>query len=471
MFLKSPADIVIFGGAAGVGKTWGLLLDPLRHVKNSGFTCVTFRQTSPQVRNPGGLLDKSLEIYPILGAELKETKLEWTFPSGALHKFSYLQYETDVLQWQGTEVAQINFDELTHFKERMFFYMLSRNRSLCGVKPCVRATVNPDADSWVAKLIAWWINQDTGLPIPQRSGVVRYFLRINEVIEWADTKDQLFERYREYIERAIKDSGGHLKPDDMIKSLTFIPGSVYDNKKLIATNPQYLANLLALPLVERERLLGGNWKIRATAGKIFNRDWFKVIGAHNLPTTGDNLDVVFWDFAATEKELAKDDPDYTAGVHLRFIHDRVGDTKTWVILDVVAIQANPAEVEKVFKEKSAQWREAARSAGARFKLRWEEEPGSASKRESARLIRVMAGYDARGLRPQGDKFERAKALAIQAEHGNVRLLKGDWNDAFVSHMHNQPETGHDDIMDGASGAFNSSINNPAQTKHGKSIYN
>ncbi|WP_325053334.1 terminase large subunit domain-containing protein [Sinorhizobium meliloti] len=67
----------------------------------------------------------------------------------------------------------ICFDELTHFSASSSRYMVSRNRSMSGVGPYTRATCNPDADSWVAELISWWIDQDTGLPIPERAGVLR----------------------------------------------------------------------------------------------------------------------------------------------------------------------------------------------------------------------------------------------------------------------------------------------------------
>ncbi|MEN6482955.1 MAG: phage terminase large subunit [Anaerolineaceae bacterium] len=86
-------------------------------------------------------------------------------------------------------------------------------------------------------------------------------------------------------------------------------------------------------------------------------------------------------------------------------------------------------------------------------MRWEQEPGSAGKRESYRMTKRLAGIDARGVTSQKDKLVRAKPLAAQAEAGNVYLLEGTWNELFLMHMHGQPELPHDDIMDAASGAF------------------
>lgn len=427
-WLRSPADIAIYGGAAGGGKTWALLAEPLRHVANPAFTTVIFRRTSPQIRNPGGLWDESQQLYRLLGATPREQYLDWTFPTGATIQFAHLQYDSNVYDWQGAQIALIGFDELTHFSERQFFYLLSRNRSTCGVRPYVRATTNPDADSWVASFISWWIDQETGLAIAERAGVLRWFVRVGDVLHWADSADELRQQF----------------PKIEPKSATFVPASVYDNQVLLAKDPGYLANLMAQSLVERERLLNGNWKIKPAAGKVFNRSWFGIVEA--LPAGCEFCR--FWDFAATEKQLAGDDPDYTAGILVAKAPDG-----TFYIVDCIAVQVGPAEVDKLFLATSRQ--DASRYAPiGRYRVRWEIEPGSAGKRESVRLVKLLAGLDAKGVHPQGDKITRARGLAAQSEAGNVKLLRGAWNEGWLHHMHHQPDHPHDDIMDGSSGGFN-----------------
>jgi hypothetical protein len=138
--------------------------------------------------------------------------------------------------------------------------MLSRNRSLCGVKPYIRATTNPDVDSWVAEFIGWWIDQTTGFPIPERGGKLRWFIRINDKLIWADKPEELVEAYGDKV---------------MPKSVTFIPASIHDNQKLLLADPGYLANLMALDVVQRERLLDGNWKARKQINGMFKREWLK----------------------------------------------------------------------------------------------------------------------------------------------------------------------------------------------------
>jgi predicted phage terminase large subunit-like protein len=428
MFLSTSADIAIYGGAAGGGKTWALLLEPLRHIQNPGFHCVGFRRTSPQIRNPGGLWDESSKLYPLIGATPHQARLEWHFPSGARVKFAHLQHEANKHDWQGSQMALILFDELPHFSESQFFYMLTRNRSTCGIQPYMRATCNPDADSWVARLIAWWIDQDTGYAIASRSGIIRWFVRVGGELKWADLKQELKAKY----------------PEQDPKSLTFISASVYDNKILLKADPSYIGNLMAQPLVERERLLGGNWKIRPSAGKIFNRSWFEIV--KDVPAGG--VECRYWDFASTSRELAKNDPDFTAGVKMR----EVGGI--YYVMHSIEELYGPAVIDRTVKNTADQDKALALRQGAYHRVRWEIEPGSAARRDALHMIQLLKGHDAKGIQSRLDKYLRAKPLATASEVGNVKLLAGPWNEAWLQHMHNQPEWGHDDVMDASSGAHN-----------------
>lgn len=270
--LSSPADIVIGGAAAGVGKTFALLLEYLRHINNKQWGGVIFRRTSPQIRNEGGLWDTSMTIYPGAGGEPKESSLEWQFKSGCKLKFSHLEYEKNMYDWQGSQIPFIGFDELPHFSEKMFFYLMSRNRSNCGIKPYIRATCNPDPESWVAKLVEWWIDQDTGYPIPERNGVLRYFIKNGDDYIWGDSYEEVIEKAWFFLEELVSSSG--IAAKEFVKSITFISGSIYENKELLGVNPSYLANLLSQDQQTQNQLLRGNWKVIISDQDIYNYNSF-----------------------------------------------------------------------------------------------------------------------------------------------------------------------------------------------------
>jgi len=420
-FLSSPADIAVYGGGAGGGKTWALLLEPLRHHVTAGeFTAVIFRRNLTQVKNPGGLWDESAKLYAPVGAKARTAALEWQFRSGARVRFGHLEHERTVFDWQGAQIPLLCFDELTHFSRSQFFYMLSRNRGMCGVRPYVRATCNPDADSWVAEFIGWWIDSDTGFPIPERAGVLRWFVRAGEVLVWADSAEDLAERH----------------PGIPPKSVTFIPARLADNPALLSADPGYLANLMALPTVERERLLGGNWRIRPAAGMYFRRGWCQIVEA--LPS--DLKLVRYWDLAATAK-TDSNDPDWTVGIKLG--RDEQG--QYWVA-QVERFRGGPGEVEQLLKNTAS-------ADGKAVRIGIPQDPGQAGKSQAAYLVRQLDGFTVGTRSESGDKITRFGPFSSQARAGNVKILRGGWNEDFLTALEGFPEALHDDDADSCSGAF------------------
>lgn len=432
-FLESEADIVIYGGAAGGGKTYGLLLEGLRHADNAGFRAVVFRRTTPQIANEGGIWDTSMPLYGAVGAVPVESKHLHVFPSGARLKFAHLGHEKDAEAYQGAQIAFIGFDELTHFTEHQFWYMLSRNRSMCGVRPYIRATTNPDPDSFVAPLIAWWIDQDTGYAIPERSGIVRWFVRENNTITWADTPAELLRGHPERLEADVK-------------SLTFISSLVSDNKILLEKDPGYLGNLKALSLVDRERLLKGNWKVRPCAGTLFRREWFGIVDAVPAARTI----VRYWDRAGSEAD-GSGNPDWTSGTKMSM--DRKG---VFYIEHNSRFQGTPLTVENAISNTASQ-------DGKRCEIGIEQDPGQAGKAEAEYQVRNLRGYIVHAVPVHRDKVTRAKAYSAQVEAGNVKLVRGEWNEAFILEHENFPPPvgkGKDDQVDSGSGAFTMLANKP-----------
>lgn len=433
-FMSTRADIAIYGGAAGGGKTFALLLEALRHIGVNGFTAAIFRRTKPQIKKPGGPWQESLKMYAGLGARPNMLELSWRFPSGARIEFHHLQYEQDTAAWLGAQVALLCFDQLETFTEGQFWDMLARNRSASSVVPYVRATCNPDPDCFLYKggsdqgLISWWIDKETGLPIPERSGVLRWFVRRDEQLSWADSPEEL---------RAMHPNvpASEFQP----KSVTFIPASVYDNVDLMRANPEYLANLMALTRVKRLRMLGGNWKVRASAGNVFRPEWFKIAPA--LPSDI-SKQIRSWDLAST-LDTGKNDPDWCCSF-------RVGmrvDKSIW-IWGCVRFRGGSLDVENAIEN-------TARRDGVMVEGLIEQEGGSSGKGWPDMIIRTrLQGLTYRYQKPVGNKIDRASPLSAQAEVGNVYLVDGPWVQAFLNEAENFPEGGHDDQVDAVSAGYN-----------------
>lgn len=299
-FASTEADIAIYGGAAGSGKSFALIIEPMRHIHDSEFGGVIFRRTSPQLVGPGSLWEEAWKIYPGAGGRLVQMpNLRAVFPGGANVQFLHLQYDKDVYAHQGKQYAFIGFDELTHFTEAQFWYLVSRMRTMAKIRPYMRCTTNPDPDSFVRRLVDWWIDED-GFPIVERSGVLRWFVRQGESLFWADDEDELFEDF----------------PESEPMSLTFISAKLEDNPALLKADPRYRSKLLSLPEVERERLLRGNWNIRPAAGKYITEEHMaKRWPASHLDDKGEWVGPPIHvytssDYAVTEAEEGKD-PDFT----------------------------------------------------------------------------------------------------------------------------------------------------------------
>lgn len=413
-FLSTPADIAIYGGAAGSGKSFATALDPLRHVHRKGFGAVVFRRESTRLIGSGSIWEETSGIYPGLGAKPRESPvLEWRFPSGALIEFRHLQHEKDRLAHSGKQYAAIYFDELTEFEEAQFWFLLSRNRSTCGIRPYVRATCNPDPDSFVRQLIDWWIGPD-GLPIAERSAVVRWFVREGDDLVWGDSEAELKARF----------------PDRNPLSLTFIAAKLEDNPK---GDPTYRDKLNALPLVERSRLLGGNWNMRAAAGLVFPRACWPLV--ERVP--GEiRTRIRAWDRAAT-----KDGGDWTRGVLLYVLTDG-----RYLVADVVGIQGSPGEVEALIKR-------TAELDGVEVEIGLWQDPGADGVAVRDHMTDELKGFRVHTIRAARNKLAYAGTWSARVEQGRVLLLRGTWTANFIAELDAFPSGKNDDQVDAASLTF------------------
>ncbi len=255
-FLSPSVNVVrevLYGGAAGGGKSDALLMGALQYVDISGYAAILFRQTYTDLTLPEALIPRAHEWLQPTDARWSEKTKSWTFPSGATLTFAYLEHEKDKFRYQSSAYQYIGFDELTQFTESQYTYLFSRLRRLEGVQVPLRmrTATNPGGPGHD------WVKQ------------------------------------RFIIEK---------KPNRI-----FIPARLDDNPHL--DREEYIESLNELDPTTRQQLLDGDWEA-LPAGYMFKREWFKVID--ELPS-GEWGWVRFWDLAATEKTGAND-PDATVGL-------------------------------------------------------------------------------------------------------------------------------------------------------------
>jgi predicted phage terminase large subunit-like protein len=243
-----------------------------------------------------------------------------------------------------------------------------------------------------------------------------------------------FDAIHTYIPRPAELPPGIDPPQPV--SVTFIPAKVFDNPALLRVNPEYLASLLSLPLLECERLLGGNWKIRPAAGLYFKREWCAVVD--EVPA---DLDVIrYWDLAATEKtEL--NDPDWTVGIKLG--RDKNGG---YWLLDMVRGRANPGDVDRLLLNTATQ-------DGKRVRIGFGKDPGQAGKSQALHLVSAFNGFTVAPTPESGDKLTRFGPFSSQCRAGNVKILRGRWNEDLFRVLEGFPDLAHDDEVDACSGAL------------------
>lgn len=181
--------------------------------------------------------------------------------------------------------------------------------------------------------------------------------------------------------------------------------------------------------------LGQNPKARS--GGMFQKDWFEIVDAPPA-----NLDLVrAWDLAASVPEPGKE-PDWTAKVRM----GRCQDGFFWID-DAARFQESAAKVEKSIKNTASQ-------DGKICRIRLPQDPGQAGKAQAQAMIRMLAGYSVKAVPPTGNKETRATPFSAQAEAGNIKIVRGPWNDEFLDELTIFPFGKNDDFVDAAADAFN-----------------
>lgn len=431
-YIDSEADITIFGGSAGGSKSYAALLDNLETVDDPKSRTVIFRRELTEIKQEGGLWDEAHDLFPLKGGTPLQGRLTYKFPSGATVRFAHLIDEATAMKYKGGQFNRLTFDQLETFSDTQFFYLISRLRTRGRSPVKVKGNCNPDPDSWLRKFLAWWIDDETGYARLDRANLIRWFVRVDNELHWADTKEALA---RKFPKLAAVD-------ERFAKSVTFIPSSLDDNPVMLERNPAYKSNLLALPEHEKERLLYGNWNIKAGAGKVFHQSWFKrFVTIEEVPKGGRWKR--FYDLASTEKEVTPtgkqaNDPDATASCMMKIL------AGTIYIADVTEDFLSPADTDELIKRNAV-------VDSRDVEILFEQEGGASGKRDIAYLTRMLQGYIVQGVVTRKDKIKSATPFAVQAKAGNVVFVRrpgnNEWIDRAIHQLHHFPDLSHDDIPD------------------------
>lgn len=460
-FLTSSADAIVYGGAAGGGKSWALLYEPLRYCLMEGmgaFRAVIFRQTYKQIMDPGGLWEKAEEMYPLVGGKAHQTSMTWTFPNGSKVVFAYMQNENDKLKWQGAEVDYVGWDELTHFSASQVSYLWSRCRNpKTPIKTYMRYSTNPEAGSWVRDYIAPWVHKDYREIEKERAGNEGRRPHIADSGEiMCVVRDG--DGWNFYWPEELDELGINKK---LAKTLTFIKSTVADNKYLVPDgnldNSEYVANLHQLDIVERMRLLEGDWDVDH-GDCLFDLDNFSLVSDVEIPWDRLRDFVRYWDMAATDKDKDRyDKAAYTAGVLL----GRDYLTGVVYILDVIRRKLDPVQLHALVYEcaqNDRDWvREVRGSSSADVRIFMEQEPGSSGNDSIIGYAKDLAGFPFEGDKVSGEKTVRAKPLATYSANGLIRVRKAPWNKDYLNEAESYPIGRKLDQIDATAGGLSKII--------------
>jgi len=251
-FLAAAETDVLYGGAAGGGKSYAMLVDPLRYAHRASHRALIIRRSMPELRE---LIDKSRELYPkaFPGCKYREVEKLWNFPSGAKIEFGFLERDADVYRYQGQAYSWIGFDEITHLPtEFPWNYLASRLRTTDSeIIPYMRCTANP-------------------------GGVGAHWVK------------------KRYID-PNKPNETFVGSDGLTRK--FIPARLEDNPYL-AEDGRYEQMLKALPPTQRKQLLEGNWDVNEGAAFTEFDPHLHVITPFEIPINWERVKGIDYGYAS-----------------------------------------------------------------------------------------------------------------------------------------------------------------------------
>lgn len=455
----TTTDVILIGGGAGGGKSTICLTKNLDGVEDPYFICTVLRRTQPELKRPGGLVSESKSIYPHFSGIYKTQAMKWVFPSGAEISFAAIGSDDDLGGWQGSQLVRVMIDEAgEEWTQHQVLFLLSRMRSSKSkIHPQLIMTANPNRHSFLKSWVDFCLD-DEGVPKEGTENKIRWFVVENNEPKWADSPEELYSLYGSGKIMALG-----LSPEEMAKhppeklfipkSFRFIPTNVYDNPYLLPPkNMSYLANLLAQPRVNQLRFLKGSWIAQAEGSGFWKSSWIEIVD--KVPDEPGMTRVRGYDLAGTEKSEVNPDPDYTAGTLL--CRSRNG---TYYIEHAERYRKRTGDViDRIIST-------AKYDGTSRVTVAIPKDPGQAGKAFYSHLVRVLSEN---GIITRPDpsvstagKVARFLPFASLCQAGNVKMVRGEWNDDFISELEafDGGRKGHDDFVDSVATAFNTMAKN------------
>ena len=385
----------------------------------------------PQITNPGGLWDESQNFYPRLGGTPHVGMREWRWPRAGKIKFSHLQFETTVYDWQGAQITLICFDELTHFTAHQFFYMVSRNRSTCGVRPYIRATCNPDADSWVADFLAWWIDPESGLPIPERAGVAALLhprRGEDRLGRSARRVDAIPATSRRTCRRASSRRGRSASPSSRRRCST--------TRSCCGSTPNISLGCCRC----RRSSASGCWAAIGRSG----RPPGSISSGSGAPSSTRSRPI------STSCAIGISPPPKRPSSTIPIGRSASSSAATgtaatgcWIWCARGPTRATSSTCCSIPPTQD----------GKRVRIGFGQDPGQAGKSQALHLVRALSGFTVTPAPESGDKLTRFGPFSSQCRAGNVKIRRGAWNEELFRVLEGFPDLAHDDEVDACSGAL------------------
>lgn len=462
-FINSDSFVTVYGGAAGSGKSYMGLMRFLLYVHDPNFFGYVFRLNATDMKGGGGLFQTACRMFQAYDNRVKYTKQPMCiyFPSGATINFTGLDGDAGLESIRGIEISAAMIDEGSQHDENNVFWVISRLRTKAKMIPNIWITCNPDPDSFLLKWLENYYLYPRGhhvdgelvegRPNPETDSQLRYFIRVGNDVKWGATKEELLEEY------------GSLFPIDRLtgmstcqpRSFRFISATCHDNPPLLEADPNYVANLLNLPRVEKERLYFGSWYAREESSGHFKKSWVEPLLEH-MPLENEVVQRVrCFDLASSVKSEANPSPDWTVGVLMAKTRDG-----RYIIEHVERFRKRAGEVEEAVLDIVKKDRQYFHK---NYKAYLPQDPASAGQIARRYWAKIFAEHGVPiyfiKAGSVGGKMRAFEPFSAASQNGLVSVVKAEWNDDLFSELEvfdgkRSTSAKKDDQCDAVSSAFN-----------------